>query len=142
MGKELSFKVFIVAIGLIFIAGLAGIAGLYFYLNKDQYDSQFVYNPISKEPSSFSLTINAPEDNSLIQDGSVILSGKTAPFATIIVLNGDRTTGFEAQQSGDFSKIINLNEGVNMLQITAYDKEGAIKTAAKNVYYTKDKLEE
>jgi hypothetical protein len=72
----------------------------------------------------------------------VIVSGKTAPFATIIVVNGEQTTGFEAQGTGDFSKIITLSEGVNILQITAFDKEGTIKTATKYVYFTKDKLEE
>ncbi len=142
MGKELSSKVFIIAISLIFLTGLAGIGALYFYINKDQYDTTFTYNPISKEPTSYTLTINAPEDNTLVQDGSVIVSGKTAPFATIIVVNGEQTTGFEAQGTGDFSKIITLSEGVNILQITAFDKEGTIKTATKYVYFTKDKLEE
>jgi len=138
----LSSKVFIIAISLIFLTGLAGIGALYFYINKDQYDTTFTYNPISKEPTSYTLTINAPEDNTLVQDGSVIVSGKTAPFATIIVVNGEQTTGFEAQGTGDFSKIITLSEGVNILQITAFDKEGTIKTATKYVYFTKDKLEE
>jgi hypothetical protein len=142
VGKELSSKVFIIAISLIFLTGLAGIGALYFYINKDQYDTTFTYNPISKEPTSYTLTINAPEDNTLVQDGSVIVSGKTAPFATIIVVNGEQTTGFEAQGTGDFSKIITLSEGVNILQITAFDKEGTIKTATKYVYFTKDKLEE
>jgi hypothetical protein len=142
MGKELSFKTFVISISIIFIFGLIGIGALYYYLNADQFGEKFKYLPVSQEPTSFSLTLNSPEDNTLIQDGSVIVSGKTAPFASIIVIDGDQTTGFEAKSNGDFSKIITLTEGPHLLQITAFDKAGTSKTSSKTVYYTKESLDE
>lgn len=142
MGKELSGKVFIVSIAVIFLLGLAGIGGLYFYINKDQLDSTFKYLPVSQEPTSFSLTLSSPENNALVQDGSVIVSGKTAPFTSLIVIDGEQTTAFEAKSNGDFSKIVTLTEGAHILQINAFDKSGAQKSEIKYVYYTKDDLDE
>lgn len=142
MGKELSQKIFIISLGIIFVIGLSLIGGLYYYLNADELGASFKYLPVSQTPTSFSLEINSPEDNALLEDSSVVVSGETAPFASIIVVNGDRTTGFEANSSGDFSKIISLSEGPNVLQISAFDKTGATKTVTKYTYFTKEKLDE
>lgn len=142
VGKELSFKVFVISLTLIFLCALAGIGWLYYYLNADEIGTAFKYLPVSQEPSSFNLTINSPEDSTLNQDGSIIISGKTADFASIIVVNGDNTVGFEANSQGDFSKVITLTEGPNILQIHAYDKQGAVKSVTKYVYFTKETLEE
>lgn len=142
MGRELSFKTFVISITIIFLIGLAGIGGLYYYLNADQFEEAFKYLPVSQEPTSFSLTLSSPEDNALVQDGSVIVSGKTAPFASIIVADGEQTTGFEAKSNGDFSKIITLTEGPHILSITAFDKSGTSKNTTKYVYYTKESLDE
>jgi hypothetical protein len=142
MGKELSGKVFIISLSLIFLLSLAGIGGLYYYINSEKFDSSFKYLPVSQDPISFSLTVSSPEDNTLVQDGSVIVSGRTAPFASLIVIDGEQTTAFDAQSNGDFSKIITLSEGPHVLQINAFDKTGAVKTVSKSVYYTKESLDE
>lgn len=142
MGKELSGKFFIISISLIFLVSLAGIGGLYYYINNDKFDSSFKYLPVSQDPISFSLTVSSPENNTLVQDGSVIVSGRTAPFASIVVIDGEQTTAFDAQSNGDFSKIITLSEGAHILQISAFDKTGALKTVSKYVYFTKESLDE
>lgn len=142
MGKELSQKVFAISLGIIFLLGLCLIGGLYYYLNADDLGTAFKYLPVSQQPTSFSLTINSPEDDALVEDASLIVSGKTAPFASIIVVNGEQTTGFEAQSNGDFSKIITLSEGPNILQISAFDKTGATKSVTKYSYYSKEKLDD
>jgi hypothetical protein len=142
MGKELSQKAFVISLILIFLLGLSLIGGLYYYINADELGTAFKYLPVSQNPTSFSLVINSPEDNALLDDSSIVVSGETAPFASIIVVNGDQTTGFEANNNGDFSKIIKLSEGPNILQISAFDKTGASKTVTKYTYFTKEKLDD
>lgn len=142
MGKELSYKIFVISLSIIFLIGLSLIGGLYYYLNADELGTSFKYLPVSQQPTSFSLVINSPEDDALLDDASVVVSGETAPFASIIVVNGEQTTGFEANSSVDFSKIITLTEGPNVLQISAFDKTGATKTVTKYTYYSKEKLDE
>lgn len=110
-------------------------------LNQDLLINSISYIPVSKEPTSFSLEINSPEDDLLSFDQNVVISGKTAPFATVIIVNGSFTTGFDAGSKGDFSKVFTLNEGPNSLYITAFDKTGTTKTVIKNIYYSKEALE-
>lgn len=142
MGKELSTQTFIISMVIISVISLAAIGGLYYILNPDVLLNNVAYMPATKEPSSFSLEINAPEDNALVMDPNLVVSGETAPFATLIVSNGDETTGFGANNDGEFSKIIPLKEGPNQLTITSFDKQGASKIAHKQVYFTKEALED
>lgn len=140
MGKNLSPKIFVISLSVILLISLGLIGGLYYYLNADQLGATFKYLPVSQTPTSFNLSVNSPEDNALVEDASIIVSGKTAPFASIIITNGEQTIGFEAQSNGDFSKIMTLNAGPNILQISAFDKIGATKAILKNIYYSKEKL--
>lgn len=142
MGKELSAQAFIISMAFVFLIGLSFIGGLYYILNQDLLLNSISYVPVSKEPTSFSLEINSPENDLLSFDQNVVISGKTAPLATIIIVNGTNTIGFESGSKGDFSKVFTLNEGPNSLNISSFDKTGAMKTVIKNIYYSKDKLED
>ncbi len=142
MGKVLSPVVFIVALIAVFAAGMGFIGWLYYTLNGNPLKSDTNYSPVSQEPNSFNLQINSPEDNALVFDSNILLTGKTTPATSVIVADGDQTTGFEVTSNGDFSKVIPLTEGPHLLTITAFDKNGQTKTVTKQVYYSKEKLED
>ena len=142
MGKELSSRAFVISMSFVLLFGLSFIGGLYYILNQDLLSNSISYIPVSKEPTSFSLEINSPEDDLLSFDQNIVISGKTAPQATVIIINGDSTIGFDAGNKGDFSKVVTLAEGPNSLNISSFDKTGATKTVVKNLYYSKDKLED
>ncbi len=142
MGKVLSPLVFGLALVAIFIAGLGFVGWLYYTLNGNPLAEVIKYSPVSQEPSSFNLQINAPEDNALVFDGNILLTGKTSPGTSVIVVDGGSTTGFEVTSNGDFSKVISLTEGAHLLTITAFDKTGLTKTVTRQVYYSKEKLED
>jgi hypothetical protein len=142
MGKELSTQAFIISMVIISVISLLAIGALYYVLNQDVLLNNVSYTPATKEPSSFTLEINAPEDNSLVTDPNLVISGSTAAFATLIVTNGEETTGFAADKDGEFSKIVALKEGPNLLNIMSFDKQGAVKTNQKQIYFTKEAVED
>lgn len=142
MGRDLSPAVFGASLGVLFLLGLAFIGGLYYILNGNPLIESINYIPVTQEPSSFSLQINSPENYALVFDPNLLLTGKTSEMATVIVTNGSATLGFDADSKGNFSKVVTLTEGANLLNITAFDKTGASKTEMKKVYYSKEKLNE
>lgn len=130
------------------ILGLIFIFGLYLFLNDGKVfpngaNDLLSYQPVTKKPISLSLEIKNPEDELIVSDKNIIVSGSSGSFAAIVILNTQtgENLGFEADSEGEFSKVINLEEGLNELTITAFDKSGNSKSQSRTVYYTEEKLQ-
>lgn len=142
MNKQLSGKQFIFACVGILIFGLIFLGGLNYFLNPTlSQDLWSLTGPITSTPRSFNLEINSPDNNLLAFDKTVVISGKSSPKATIIVSNGESNTGFEADLNGDFSKVIELLSGMNLIKIVAFDSEGNSKEEERMVYFSEEGLE-
>lgn len=111
-------------------------------LNQDKFQTAPLinYRPVSSKPISFSLEINNPDDNLLSFDKSLIISGKTSPKATVIIWSDDLDTGFSVNPDGSFSKVVTLDPGLNILNITSFDSVGNSKSISKTVFYSEEKL--
>lgn len=143
MNKQLSPRSFIISIILILLVSLGFLGGLYYFLNKDFpkiEKKETVYNPVTKEPVSFNLEINNPEDDLLMYDKSVVVSGSTSPETTILITNGERNYGTEADNKGSFSRVVELQPGLNALTVNAFNETGETKSVTKTVYYSQEKL--
>lgn len=141
--REISFKTFLLSHLGILLAGLAFI-GFFYFLVGDRYDGLNVerYDPVTKEPSSFSLDINNLDDNLLTFDENIVISGKTDPNTTVLITSNETDLGLESDSKGNFTKVINLAEGPNLVTVTAFDSKGNVKTINRSVYYSKESLEE
>lgn len=139
--KQLSFKTFLISHFLILLVSVAFISifAWIIYGDNSPLDKQN-YNPVTKEPISFSLDISSPEDNLLVFESSIVVSGKTDPQSTILITRNTESYGLEADTKGNFTKVVNLIPGVNNIYISAYDSKGSVKTSAKTVYYSEEKL--
>ncbi len=150
MNKKLSFKAFLFYQAVIFTFSLIFLGGMYYLLNdgrfpccekKDLLTSRWaLQGPLTKEPSSFNLEINNPDDNTVVFEGTVSVSGKTAPKATVIISSGARDIGLNADSKGEFSKVIDLSSGPNTLTITAFDSSGNSTNETRFIYYSEEKL--
>jgi hypothetical protein len=143
----LSDKTFIMSHLSLLLLSLAFLAGLYFVLNKDiNYTQSLIsdYNtPVTMKPASFTLDIKNPEDESLIATKSLVISGKTGPKSSVVVaVDGISSTytGVEADSNGDFQLTVSLANGLNMLEIMAFDQQGNSKSLKRSVYYTEEQL--
>lgn len=141
--KEISFKTFILSHLAILIVGLSAIGALAYYLNKDK--QLYLYHqsgPVTKEPISFNLDINNPDDNLLVYEKSLVVSGKTSPNAVVVISTNSEDYPIEVGDKGDFSRVISLNQGLNEITVNAFDSQGDNKTVIRSVYYTEEKLEQ
>lgn len=139
--KKLSTEAFVISMVLIFVLGLVLIIIANFILNKDFKKTDLSnYLPVTTEPLSFDLMINNPDNNTIVNSKSVVVSGKTSPKASIIISSESGDTAFEANQKGEFSKVVSLVPGLNILIIQAFDPQGNTKSVQKTLYYSEEKI--
>lgn len=145
MNRKLSFRTFIISQIIILFAGLAFLGGLYYILNL-QYpveSSKFSlgkFGPITKEPTTFSLELTTPDDDSLVFQKVLEISGKTSSNSQVLISSplGDLVT--QSKSDGSFSADFSLDEGVNEIKIIVFDKNGDQKELERTVYYSKEKI--
>jgi hypothetical protein len=140
MNKRLSAKSFFISNLIILILAVGLLIGLYQFLNKDFSTNLQNYLPVTKKSSSFDLNIDNPEDNSIVSGKSVIVSGNTTPGVTVLISTEDNDIGVEADTKGNFSKIITLTKGLNIIIVKAFDETGNDKTLYRTVYFTEEKI--
>lgn len=138
----LSTKTFIISHIAILLSGLIFFGGLYYILYQEKFQPLPVsYNPVTKEPVSLFLEVASPDDEVLVYEDNIVVSGKTGPDATVIISNQDSDAGLQASKEGQFSKVFQLSPGPNILEITVFDSEGNSKTVTRSIYYSVEKLE-
>lgn len=77
--------------------------------------------PISSE---LKITLDKPEDNDVVTESSITVSGLTKPLAWV-TLSGEKDDYIvQANETGIFSQNVNLVPGVNQIKLTAYDMTG------------------
>lgn len=91
--------------------------------------------------SAFTLTLNQPEDEAILDTAEASVSGKTEKGATVVV-NGPLTDEVvEAGDDGSFSTTVKLEEGANEIVVTAYPAgEGEERSVTRTVSYTKEEI--
>lgn len=139
--KVLSTKTFIISHLVILMLALGFFAGLYYILYPERFKKAVMeYNPVTREPISLFLEITSPEDDILVNDGNLIISGKTGPEAAVVISSNQSDAGLQADKYGQFSKVFPLILGANIIEITSFDPEGNSKTVTKSVYYQEEKI--
>lgn len=137
----LSTKTFILSHLVILIVSLSFFGGLYYILYQDKFQTlPQAYNPVTKEPTSFILEISSPDDDMLVNDASIVISGTTGPDTAVIITSAQNSSGLQSGRDGQFSKVFPLSEGPNIVTITAFDHEGNTKSITKSIYYSKEKI--
>lgn len=96
--------------------------------------------PTGVTTSSSALTISAPEDETLTNQNKITVSGKTYPAATVVVTYEDDEQVVLADATGQFSTIVDLIAGYNIINITAFDDKGAEATQMLTITYSTAKI--
>lgn len=134
--KVLSTKTFIFSHLTLLIIALIFFAGLYYILYPERFKpADPNYNPVTKEPVSLFLEITSPEDDILVNDASLVVSGKTGPNSAVVISNNFEDAGLQSDKNGEFSRVFTLSPGANVLEISVYDAEGNSKSVTKSVYF-------
>lgn len=142
LNQKLSTKLFYLSHILILITGLVFLSGLYYILNI-QYqvpDSLFLNGPVTSTPRSLRLDLDQPDDDSLTFQSSIIVSGKTAPSADVLIENVSGNLVIKSAADGSFSTVLNLDEGINRITAVVFDATGDFRSQRRIVYYSKEKI--
>lgn len=71
---------------------------------------------------NISLTVTAPKNNFSTSDGSVAITGKTSPGASVMINEYELKAGMD----GTFSQTVSLDDGENYFSIVAYTAAGDV----------------
>ena len=97
-------------------------------------------NPVTLEPISFNLDVTNPDDQSLLFNSRLLISGQTASNATVIINGDGNISEVDADKNGNFSQDLTLDEGLNQITVTAFNDEGNQKSITRQVYYSKEQI--
>lgn len=92
--------------------------------------------PTPTPKSNLLLEISSPEDNSLISQEEITISGKTNPQNTVVILGPEQDQIIEADSNGNFESKTTLVGGSNELEIFAYDQLGNEISQTLTVVYS------
>lgn len=141
--KQLSLGQFITSMMLIMVVGLGFIGGMYYLVNQDYlFKGPKYQNPVTTEPVSLYLDVGQPETDSLSTSSTTIVSGKTIPSATVAIISQSQNVILSANEVGEFSKILPLDKGLNVIQVSAFDERGNSKNEILKIYYTDETIDQ
>lgn len=85
--------------------------------------------------SEFKITLDKPENEDVVTEGSVTLSGITKPQVLVTVSGEDGDYILKADEKGAFEEEVELIPGVNQIKITAFDPDriGVDPTGAQSI---------
>lgn len=95
-----------------------------------------IENPSPTPSSSVFVTIERPKDEEVVDDRIITISGKTVPDAKIVVLTESNEEAGVAANNGNFSTEITLDDGENIIEVSAIARNGEIAKAKLTVTYS------
>lgn len=124
-------KEFVIAILVGLVMGLFITYGIYYSQKTDEQEQlATTIQELEKTPtpdsieSSAQLTIYNPSDESVTADTTTSVTGKTIPNAFITIFVNNKPIITQADETGNFSKTIELQDMSNIIQIYAIEEDG------------------
>ncbi len=92
------------------------------------------------EVSSIYLSLDNPADESVTQNKTVTISGKTTPNATIVVLTDSAQEVVTPTAEGSFTTTLTLSDGENLIRVIAFASDGESASAQRMVTYSTEQF--
>lgn len=128
-----------------FVATLFGLlaAGIAFYIfqstkivpNSTTKTISFA-SPSPTTSSSITLVLDRPKDEDVVNSKVLVVSGKTASNAVVVVITDSSEDVITPSANGNFSTTVNLDDGQNILEVIAIAPNGESVTVKKTVTYS------
>jgi hypothetical protein len=135
---KLANKTFVLSVTLILIIGLAGIFGLSYFLNSER-PKGISLGPVTSAPASLTLELNSPDDDLLVFNSSIVVSGKTLAKLPVLVTSESEDLVIESRADGSFSTDFTLTPGVNEITVATFE-DGQQRELKRTVFYSKEKI--
>lgn len=139
--KELSGIGFAGTMLALLVLGLIFFIGLRVYINTGYIKSLWEDNqPVTKQRKEFNLVVSNPDDNVLVFDKSLLVTGSSTPKTTVIISTDTDDYAFQTTNNGDFSSSITLSPGLNKITISAFNDTGNSQKQERTVFYSTEQL--
>ena len=121
---------------------VAGIAFYVFQLTKtlppQATKTEAVRTPTQAPKSGMFLTISEPNNEIVSNSKTVKIAGKTLPGSVVIVATKVNQEVIKPVPNGDFSTTVAIDEGVNLIRLTAIASNGEEKTVLRTISFTNE----
>lgn len=142
-------KEFLLAIIVGLVMGLFITYGVY-YSQKSEEQTQIAttIEELEKIESSADIEVNGlltiynPIDESIIEDKSTTVTGKALAQAFVVIFVNDNPIVTQADETGNFSKEVNLKDLANIIRVHAIDESGQDYVVERTVVVYDQKLTE
>jgi type II secretory pathway component PulJ len=109
---------------------------------KDQVQEVLNNTTDNDEVDNSQLAITSPEDNLIVDSQRLIVSGNTQANNFVVIFVNNEEVITNADESGNFSKEVRLNQGANVLVIYAINQDGLVCQNTRTVIVDADFLSE
>lgn len=141
MTKKLSTTFFTFSMIIILLLGSAFFIALHLFVNPTQNPLTISnYQPVTSKPVSLTLNLSSPDNNLLVYDPNLLISGQTSSGILVLITVNDSNQTINASSQGDFSLTVKLQPGSNQLIVSAFDNQGNYKTEERSIYFSEEKL--
>lgn len=108
-------------------------------LNPSKIPTITISNPTPTPALDIYLTVDAPADESVQNTKALTITGRTAPGATIIVTTDSTDQVITPATNGNYSVTTTLDNGENVITLTAISQSGEeVQKAITVTYSTED----
>jgi len=95
--------------------------------------------PTTVELPKSTLVLTAPKDQEATTSAQIEVKGKTDPNSFVTAYTDTQEEIFESDENGNFSGILNLEEGPNEITVTAFGQDAQEQSETRSVVYLTDK---
>lgn len=93
-------------------------------------------SPTPVSSNSDELMVSEPDDESVTDNKSVTVSGKTIPGSTVIISSENDEQVATPAENGNFSVTTTISEGVNLIEIISILPDGKERQVIRTVTYS------
>ncbi len=86
--------------------------------------------------ASVYLNVNSPANESVVDNKTVTVSGKTTSDATIVIMTNSDQKVVKPSGQGDFSTTVIITSGANLIRVTAFGSDGQSETIQRTITYS------
>lgn len=128
-----------------FIAVAIGImvAGVLFYfyqasktVSEEKQTTIKASSPTPTPQSSIFLTIDEPNNESVVETKTVTVAGKTVPDATVVITTTITQLVVKPAKNGNFSVTVTIEDGENQIDVLAISPTGQEAHEVKTITYS------
>lgn len=128
-----------------FLAALIGlivaIGGFYLYqstkvISREEIKPLTKDSPTPTPSSSFFLSVDRPRNEEVFDKKVITISGKTTPKAKILIYTATNEESATPAKDGSFSTTMSIDDGQNVIAITAISETGEEQTLQRVVTYS------